>query len=288
MKFIIKLCFILSCLLINQSVRAQNDNVLAEIKYAEDVKDYLLAATLYEQLIYASEDDIVTNHLLLKKSRCYKQNLMYDQALNALNRMEVSYDSDVLDLELFYEKALLKHIIHDFKGANSELNNIDFYFPELAEKLNNQIIILKILNANALGEWERGSDYFKEYLSTNNVSFDSTYVYDFLAERNYFYNPTRLKRMSFLIPGYGQFATGEILEGLSSIVLQSIFILFTHKSFIKKQYISGLLTGTPVLFMFYMGGAEHAKFLAEEKNNLKRIKIQQNIKTIIGTIEEVK
>ena len=82
--------------------------------------------------------------------------------------------------------------------------------------------------------------------------------------------------LSLIIPGTGQFYSGDIKAGLNSLLLLSgIFYLGTIVS------PSGLVLIVPLFIKYYIGGAVHAKQIAERKRNEKKYAYYTNLMKIL-------
>lgn len=75
------------------------------------------------------------------------------------------------------------------------------------------------------------------------------------------------KYSSMIIPGAGQFYTGEYFSGLLSIGWNIVAGYFTIKSFIDERIFDGIITANLLWFRFYRGNFQNAEKFALEKNH---------------------
>jgi hypothetical protein len=84
------------------------------------------------------------------------------------------------------------------------------------------------------------------------------------------YNPQRAYIMSGIIPGSGQFASGEITAGLNSMLLIGGLYLISLRVMHIYSFWDAVLAVFPWIQRYYLGGMEHSKQLATSKIQHKR------------------
>jgi hypothetical protein len=82
---------------------------------------------------------------------------------------------------------------------------------------------------------------------------------------NDLYNP-RLAKMLSLVPGAGQFYTGEYVSGFISIGWNVLWGYLTINAFIEDRFLDGVLIGSLLWWRFYSGNIQNAEKFALEKN----------------------
>lgn len=82
---------------------------------------------------------------------------------------------------------------------------------------------------------------------------------------NDMYNVTLAKYLS-IIPGAGQFYTGEYVSGLLSIGWNVLWGYLTINAFIEDRIFDGVVIGSLVWWRFYSGNIQNAEKFALEKN----------------------
>jgi tetratricopeptide (TPR) repeat protein len=80
-----------------------------------------------------------------------------------------------------------------------------------------------------------------------------------------FYNPQLAKYLSIL-PGAGQFYTGEYVSGFISIGWNVLWGYLTINAFIEDRVLDGVLIGSLLWWRFYSGNIQNAEKFALEKN----------------------
>jgi tetratricopeptide (TPR) repeat protein len=80
------------------------------------------------------------------------------------------------------------------------------------------------------------------------------------------YSVTFAKVISYILPGAGEFYTGEILSGVISLGWNVLFSYMTVTSFIEKRVFDGVLIGDLLFLRFYRGNIQSAEKFAIKKN----------------------
>jgi len=82
---------------------------------------------------------------------------------------------------------------------------------------------------------------------------------------NDLYNPELAKYLS-IVPGAGQFYTGEYISGLISIGWNVLWGYLTINAFFEDRVLDGVLIGSLLWWRFYSGNIQNAEKFAIEKN----------------------
>ena len=80
------------------------------------------------------------------------------------------------------------------------------------------------------------------------------------------YSVNFAKIISMIIPGAGQFYTGEYVSGLLSLSWNVLWGYLTIKSFVDDRIFDGIMVGSLLWLRFYNGNIYNAEKFAEEKN----------------------
>lgn len=80
------------------------------------------------------------------------------------------------------------------------------------------------------------------------------------------YSVSFAKIISMIIPGAGQFYTGEYVSGLLSLSWNVLWGYLTIKSFVDDRIFDGIMVGSLLWLRFYNGNIYNAEKFAEEKN----------------------
>ena len=80
------------------------------------------------------------------------------------------------------------------------------------------------------------------------------------------YSVTKAKILSFIIPGAGQFYTGNFISGILSLGWNLLWGYITVNAFADNRAFDGLAVGELLWLRFYRGNVQNAEKFAEEKN----------------------
>ncbi len=98
------------------------------------------------------------------------------------------------------------------------------------------------------------------------------------------YSVTFAKVISYILPGAGEFYTGNFLSGVLSLAWNAFFGYLTVNSFIENRIFDGIAIGGLLFLRFYRGNIQNAGNSAIEKNleitNKTLLFIQNNYKGI--------
>jgi hypothetical protein len=108
-------------------------------------------------------------------------------------------------------------------------------------------------------DWERAALTFSEIQKARHLALICDSV------DNDLYNPELAKYLS-IVPGAGQFYTGEYVSGLISIGWNVLWGYLTINAFIEDRVFDGLLIGSLLWWRFYSGNIQNAEKFAIEKN----------------------
>lgn len=80
------------------------------------------------------------------------------------------------------------------------------------------------------------------------------------------YSESFAKYSSYLIPGMGQFYTGEYISGILSLGWNVLFGYSAINSFAEERVFDGIVTANFLWLRFYSGNLQNAEKFAEQKN----------------------
>ncbi len=109
-------------------------------------------------------------------------------------------------------------------------------------------------------DWENATAIFAGIDSTNEITLLAKEVNDDL------YSVSFAKTISYIIPGAGQFYTGEYISGLLSLGWNVLWGYLTIKSFIDERIFDGIVIANFLWLRFYRGNLQNAEKFAMEKN----------------------
>lgn len=220
---------------------------------------YFDAITEFKRLQFfdsLKQYSFTTNKLI---AMCYKYGGKFDDAIKYFSKAE--YHASNVDSILLIKVEMIK--VNLLRGTTFRafdlLNTIEQ--DERFKDKNAEIIYWKgwayIFNA----EWEKASKEF--------VKIDSNHELKLLCENvsESHYSKTTAKVLSFILPGAGQFYTGNFLSGIMSLGWVSLWTYLSIQAFTADRIFDGLITADLLALRFYNGNLQNAEKFAENHND---------------------
>jgi hypothetical protein len=156
---------------------------------------------------------------------------------------------------------LLHYLAGNFQGSYNELLK---YKLGLRSEVDPDMLFLEILNLIAQYQWKEAEELVVENRDLLGLSEDDV-LRIFSAQFKY-KNPEKAARLSYFLPGVGQWYAGYFFKGAFSGGIQAILGGFSIYSMVEGYVLTGSLTGVALFYTFYLGGVRHAKELADQRN----------------------
>lgn len=198
-----------------------------------------------------------------------------------------SYESNLLIGLSYKEGAKFSEAIQHFALAELNSKNIDEVFIARLEIIKANILrrttarALTILDSllndsrfaskiDEINYWRGWTYIFSDDWENASLSFSAIQLKHHLALlcdsiANDLYNPQLAKILS-IVPGAGQFYTGEYVSGLISIGWNVLWGYLTINAFMEERMFDGLMVGSLLWWRFYSGNIQNAEKFAIEKN----------------------
>jgi hypothetical protein len=109
-------------------------------------------------------------------------------------------------------------------------------------------------------EWEKAFEVFNENRLDTTLAGLCKTVADEMYSVNF------AKYSSYLIPGFGQFYTGEYISGTLSLGWNILFGYLTINAFMEERIFDGIIIGNFLWLRFYSGSIQNAEKFAVQKN----------------------
>lgn len=232
-----------------------------QLEYAKELfnqEKYFDAITELKRLQFFDKEKLFAYQSSMMIGESYKQGTKYDEAVRYFSLAEIyASKSD----ERFAAKILnartniLRRTTKQAERILSELLNDKFY-----EDKQNQINYWLGWNYIFADEWDKAYEiFYKDYLDTTLANICKS-VNDNL------YSVAFAKYSSYLIPGFGQFYTGEYLSGILSLGWNILGGYLTINSFIEDRVFDGIMVSNFLWMRFYSGNIQNAEKFALQKN----------------------
>ncbi|OGU69976.1 MAG: hypothetical protein A2W30_07350 [Ignavibacteria bacterium RBG_16_36_9] len=252
---------------------------------------YILIFISIGALSSIAQDSYEEQFKLAKK--LYEEENYFD-AVTEFKRLLFFYGGDIYNYEsnlligLSYKKgAKLSEAIRHFSLAELNSRTVDEVFEARLEIIKVNILrrttgrALALLDSlkndskftskvDEINYWRGWAYIFSDDWENASLSFSSIQPNHKLAVfcdslDNDLYNAQLAKTLS-IVPGAGQFYTGEYVSGLISIGWNVLWGYLTINSFMEDRVFDGLMVGTLLWWRFYSGNIQNAEKFAIEKN----------------------
>lgn len=240
-------------------------------------KQWNKASLEYERAYFMAESVPEKQKALLGEAYVHKAAEEYAQAIATLKRATLFGPTDSLNFSIRYELAFLYFLQQNYPQAENYLLQIQHFTKHKSLIEKSQYLL--VLNYNAQRKWHKGKEAFRTYLQENQLDSTALALYD-PAQDVKIKDPKKAENLS-IFPGLGQMYAGYWGKGLISMGIQGVLFAYAAYSLWEGYYFSGTLTGVSLLFVFNMGGARHAGYLAEQHNKKVSEKINRPIEAFI-------
>ena len=189
----------------------------------------------------------------------YKQGGKFDEAIYYYSLAELNTPNiDSLfntKIEIIKTNLLRRTIYRAFDLLN-DLNN-----DERFNSKKDQIIYWKGWAYIFNNEWEKASEEFAKVDINNQLKQICANV----AESQY--SESTAKILSYILPGAGQFYTGNYISGILSFSWVALWTYIAVEAFLADRIFDGLLVTNFLVFRFYNGNIQNAENFANEYNS---------------------
>ena len=245
--------FLSEQLIPQNSFQAQFDD--AKKLYEEE--KYFDAVTEFKRLLFFETENEYNYDANFFIGLSYKNGALFSDAIQYFTKAELYSKTDS---ELFESRIEIIKINILRRTTTRAMTLLDSLQKNSAFKNNiDEINYWRGWAYIFADEWEKASPTFSKIRNQDEL----TEFCDSIA--NEFYDPQLAKILS-IIPGAGQFYTGEYVSGLISIGWNVLWGYLTINSFVEDRILDGVLIGSLLWWRFYSGNLQNAEKFAIEKN----------------------
>ena len=219
---------------------------------------YYDAITELKRLQFFDKQNIYSfqSNLLIGKS--YKAGAKFDEAVKYLTLAEINAKSD----EEYFVAKTLNARTNILRRTNKQAERIlnDLLIDPRFKSNEKEIKYWIGWNYIFSDDWEKAYEIFNE----NNL--DTTLASLCKSVDDDMYNVNFAKYSSYLIPGFGQFYTGEYISGALSLGWNILFGYLTINAFVEDRIFDAIIIGNFLWLRFYSGNIQNAEKFAVQKN----------------------
>lgn len=219
---------------------------------------YYDAITELKRLQYFDEENKFSfqSNLLIGKS--YKAGAKFDEAVKYLTLAEINAKSE----EEYFVAKTLNARTNILRRTTKQAERILYDLlndPRFISK-QNEIKYWMGWNYIFSDDWETAYEIFNEN------SLDTSLANLCKSVDDKMYNVNFAKYSSYLIPGFGQFYTGEYISGTLSLGWNILFGYLTVNAFVEDRVFDAIIIGNFLWLRFYSGNIQNAEKFAVQKN----------------------
>lgn len=188
----------------------------------------------------------------------YKNGGKYDDALKYFTLAEIKSkdDNEYFLAKIFQIRTnILRRTTNQAKKILDQLENDDRF-----KSRKKEIKYWRGWCYIFADDWDSAYKTFEE----NNL--DTTLANLCKSTDDNLYSVNFAKYSSYLIPGFGQFYTGEYFSGLLSLGWNVLTGYLTINSFVEDRVFDGFIIGNFLWLRFYTGNIQNAEKFAKQKN----------------------
>ena len=223
-----------------------------------DQEKYFDAITELKRLQFFDSDNLYAfqSNLLIGKS--YKAGAKFDEAVKYFTNAEINARNDFE----FYESVIFKARTNILRRSTKQSEKILIELLDNSRFISKQKEIKYWLGWNYIfsDDWEKAYEVFLE------DNLDTTLAKLCKSVEDEKYSVGFAKYSSYVIPGAGQFYTGEYISGVISLGWNLLFGYLTINSFLEDRVFDGIMVGDFLWLRFYSGNTQNAEKFAIQKN----------------------
>ncbi len=248
---------ILSLLVVNTKAQELN----RQFNYADSLfnsEKYFDAITEYKRLLFFDNSDQFSYQSIYNIGLSYKYGAKYDDAIKYFKQAELSSQSDSQKVNARLQTVRINILRRTTDNALAMLNDLTNEFPNQVD--SNTIAYWRGWAYIMADDWENAS------LSFNKIDMEHPLkkMADEVEENKY--SVTFATLISYILPGSGQFYTGNYVSGLLSLGWNVFWGYLTVNAFVTDRVLEGILIGGLLWARFYRGNFKNAEKFAIEKN----------------------
>ena len=251
---------LLILLLLTPNVFSQN-SLQQQFDLAIDLfnqEKYFDAITEFKRLQFFDSQNLYAFESNLSIGKSYKAGAKFDEAVKYFTLAEMNAVSD----KDYFSSKILGARTNILRRNNKQAGRI---LNELENELRFNASIKEVKywqgwNYIFSNEWEKAYEIFSK------ENLDTTLANLCKSVNDEMYSAEFAKYSSYLIPGLGQFYTGEYLSGALSLGWNVLFGYLTINSFVEDRVFDGIMVGNLLWLRFYSGNIQNAEKFALQKN----------------------
>ncbi len=243
-------------------------NLFAQQYFSEQMKiadslfsaeKYFDAITEYKRLLYFDSTKQFSFQANLKIGLSYKEGGKLSESIKYFTLAEIN----AANSKQLFESKIYQVRSNILRRTTARADKIldELESDNRLTEFKREIKYWRAWNKIFSDEWEEASKLFSQLNETKLAELC-------LNTHNKLYSVDFAKYSSMILPGIGQFYTGEYLSGLISLAWNLFSGYVTINAFNSDRVFDGIITANLLWFRFYRGNFQNAEKFAKEKNLL--------------------
>lgn len=219
---------------------------------------YFDAITELKRIQFFDTENTYSFQTNLFIGKSYKAGAKFDEAIKYFTLAEIN----ARNKDELFESKILNARTNILRRTTKQAERILKDLIDDPKFLSNQNEIKYWIGWNFIfnDDWGKACEVFSE----NNL--DTVLADICRSVDKEWYSVKFAKYSSYIIPGFGQFYTGEYLSGALSLSWNVLFGYLTINSFIDDRVFDGIMVGNFLWLRFYSGNTQNAEKFAIQKN----------------------
>ena len=241
-------------------VRAQNsfDDQFKLAQQLYDNEDYYDAITELKRLLFFDQEEEYNYEATNLIGQCYKQGGKFTDAIRYFTLAEINAGNED---QLYHQKIEIVRVNILRRTTGQAFRILDSLKTDMGFK--NKIDDINYWRGWAYmfaDDWENAAATF--------AKIDPDHPLKKLAEKvdDNLYSAGFAKAISYIIPGAGQFYTGQYVSGFLSLGWNVLWGYLAIKAFTANRIFDGVMISNFLFLRFYRGNLQNAENFALEKN----------------------
>ncbi|MDQ3192439.1 MAG: tetratricopeptide repeat protein [Bacteroidota bacterium] len=247
---------------------------LANLQYEK--ANYDQAISYYQRILFFEKQDY--NSLIHQRlGNCFFNTGDYEKAAESYDIAWYIEKNDSIKNELSFQKIASLLLQNKYRFALIEILNFDdglsLYFQKRKDFYSGIVYF-------GLEDFELSKYHFSSVLSEPSLESELELLFN-KNQKLEKLSPKKARILSMIIPGMGQFYSGDIKNGINSLLLTGLFAYLYINTAINFSVLEGYLIVFPWLQRYYTGGFKRAGLNTAIIKANKRAVIYQEIISII-------
>lgn len=238
-----------------------NDNLRLQYDYANQLfnqEKYFDAITEFKRLQFFDNENAYSFESDFKIGVAYKKGGFYENAIEHLSKAKRETDNFDEQIEIDFQIIRCNILRKTFERAHQLLEQMqkDSLYKDYQKEINYWRGWAFML----ADKWDLAEQSFGKISEEHELK---KLCKEVETDK---YSVTFARVISYILPGAGQFYTGNYFSGFMSLAWNALWGYLTVNSFIEDRAFDGVAIGSLLWLRFYRGNIQNAGKLAEMKN----------------------